>query len=82
MPFGLANAVAVFMDFMNRVFHEYLDQFVIVFINDMLVYSKRQEEHEEYLRTVLQVLKDKKLYAKLKKCEFSLNQVLFLEMEL
>ena len=82
MPFGLANAVAVFMDFMNRVFHEYLDQFVIVFIDDMLVYSKRQEEHEEYLRTVLQVLKDKKLYAKLKKCEFSLNQVLFLEMEL
>ena len=82
MPFGLANALAVFMDFMNRVFHEYLDQFVIVFIDDMLVYSKRQEEHEEYLRTILQVLKDKKLYAKLKKCEFWLNQVLFLEMEL
>ena len=82
MPFGLANAVAVFMDFMNRVFHEYLDQFVIVFIDDMLVYSKRKEEHEEYLRIALQVLRDKKLYAKLKKCEFSLNQVLFLEMEL
>ena len=70
MPFGLTNAPAIFMDLMNRVFHEYLDRFVIVFIDDILVYSKSQEEHEEHLRMVLQVLRDKKLYAKLKKCEF------------
>ena len=54
MPFGLTNAPAVFMDLMNRVFHEYLDSFVIVFIDDILVYSKSQEEHEEHLRIVLQ----------------------------
>ena len=78
MPFGLTNAPAVFMDLMNRVFHEYLDRFVIVFIDDILVYSKSQEEHEEHLRMVLQILRDKKLYAKLKKCEFWLNQVVFL----
>ena len=78
MPFGLTNAPAIFMDLMNRVFHEYLDRFVIVFIDDILVYSKSQEEHEEHLRMVLQILRDKKLYAKLKKCEFWLNQVVFL----
>ena len=78
MPFGLPNAPTVFMDLMNRVFHEYLDRFVIVFIDDILVYSKSQEEHEEHLRMVLQILRDKKLYAKLKKCEFWLNQVVFL----
>ena len=70
MPFGLPNAPTVFMDLMNRVFHEYLDRFVIVFIDDILVYSKSQEEHEEHLRMVLQILGDRKLYAKLKKCEF------------
>jgi hypothetical protein len=78
MPFGLTNAPAVFMDLMNRVFHEYLDCFVIVFIDDILVYSKSLEEHEDHLRIVLQILRHKKLYAKLKKCEFWLNQVVFL----
>ena len=58
------------MDLMNRVFHEYLDRFVIVFIDDILIYSKSQEEHEEHLRIVLQILRERKLYAKLKKCEF------------
>ena len=70
MPFGLTNALAIFMDLMNGVFHEYLDRFVIVFIDDILVYSKSQEEHEEHLRIVLQILRDKKLYAKLRKFEF------------
>uniref|UniRef100_A0A2N9EJD6 Reverse transcriptase domain-containing protein n=1 Tax=Fagus sylvatica TaxID=28930 RepID=A0A2N9EJD6_FAGSY len=69
MPFGLTNAPAVFMDLMNRVFHEYLDRFVIVFIDDILVYSKSLEEHEDHLRIVLQILRDKKLYAKLNKIE-------------
>ena len=78
MPFGLTNAPAAFMDLMNRVFHEYLDRFVIVFIDDILIYSKSQEEHEEHLRIVLQILRERKLYAKLKKCEFWLNQVMFL----
>ncbi|XP_057960665.1 uncharacterized protein LOC131152809 [Malania oleifera] len=78
MPFGLTNAPAVFMDLMNRVFHQYLDQFVVVFIDDILVYSKSAEEHEEHLSIVLQVLREKKLYAKLKKCEFWLEQVTFL----
>jgi hypothetical protein len=78
MSFGLTNAPAVFMDLMNMVFHEYLNRFVIVFIDDILVYSKSLEEHEDHLRIVLQILRDKKLYAKLKKCEFWLNQVVFL----
>ena len=70
MSFGLTNAPAAFMDLMNRVFHEYLDRFVIVFIDDILIYSKSQEEHDEHLRIVLQILRERKLYAKLKKCEF------------
>ena len=78
MPFGLTNAPAVFMDLMNRIFHPYLDQFVIVFIDDILVYSKSREEHERHLRTVLQMLREKKLYAKFSKCEFWLKQVMFL----
>ena len=65
MPFGLTNAPAGFMDLMNRVFHK-LDQFVIVFIDDILIYSKSQEEHEEHLRIVLRILREDKLYAKLK----------------
>ena len=66
------------MDLMNRVFHEYLDCFVIVFIDDILIFSKSMEEHEEHLRIVFQILREKKLYAKFKKCEFWLYQVVFL----
>ena len=78
MPFGLTNAPAVFMDLMNRVFHEYLDKSVIVFIDDILVYSKSEEEHEQHLRIVLETLRQQKLYAKFSKCEFWLKQVAFL----
>ncbi|GJS20930.1 putative reverse transcriptase domain-containing protein [Tanacetum coccineum] len=78
-PYGrLTNAPAVFMDLMNRIFHEYLDKFVIVFIDDILVYSKSEEEHERHLRIVLEILRQKKLYAKFSKCEFWLQQVAFL----
>ncbi|KAA0032426.1 pol protein [Cucumis melo var. makuwa] len=78
MSFGLTNAPAVFMDLMNRVFREFLDSFVIVFIDDILIYSKTEAEHEEHLRIVLQTLRDNKLYAKFSKCEFWLKQVSFL----
>ena len=78
MPFGLTNAPAAFMDLMNRVFKPYLDQFVVVFIDDIFVYSKSREEHERHLSIVLQTLRDKRLYAKLKKCEFWLDRVSFL----
>ena len=78
MPFGLTNAPAVFMDLMNRVFKEYLDKFVIVFIDDILIYSHDQEEHCKHLRIVLQILRDKKLFAKFKKCEFWLEKISFL----
>ncbi|GJU62381.1 putative nucleotidyltransferase, ribonuclease H [Tanacetum coccineum] len=67
-----------FMDLMNRIFHEYLDKFVIVFIDDILVYSKSEEEHERHLRIMLEILRQKKLYAKFSKCEFWLQQVAFL----
>nr|CAD1827460.1 unnamed protein product [Ananas comosus var. bracteatus] len=75
MPFGLTNAPAAFMDLMNRVFKPYLDRFVVVFIDDILIYSRSDVEHEEHLRIVLQLLREKKLYAKLKKCEFLLREV-------
>ncbi|KAL0537606.1 hypothetical protein IC582_026589 [Cucumis melo] len=78
MSFGLTNAPAVFMDLMNRVFREFLDTFVIVFIDDILIYSKTEAEHEEHLRIVLQILRDNKLYAKFSKCEFCLKQMSFL----
>ena len=78
IPFGVTNAPGVFMEYMNRIFHDYLDRFVVVFIDDILIYSKSKEEHVEHLRIVLQVLKDKKLYAKLSKCEFWLKEVSFL----
>ncbi|KAG8472896.1 hypothetical protein CXB51_034783 [Gossypium anomalum] len=78
MPFGLTNAPAVFMDLMNRIFRPYLDRFVVVFINDILVYSRNETEHAEHLRLVLQILRDKQLYAKFSKCEFWLREVSFL----
>ncbi|KAI3811474.1 hypothetical protein L1987_21198 [Smallanthus sonchifolius] len=78
MPFGLTNAPAVFMDLMNRVCRPYLDKFVIVFIDDILIYSKSKQEHEEHLRLVLDLLKQEQLYAKFSKCEFWLKEVQFL----
>lgn len=78
MSFGLTNAPSVFMDLMNRVFKQYLDSFVIVFIDDILIYSKTRELHCDHLRIVLQQLREKQLYAKLKKCEFWLEKVIFL----
>ncbi|KAG8480712.1 hypothetical protein CXB51_025402 [Gossypium anomalum] len=78
MPFGLTNAPAVFMDLMNRIFRQYLDQFVVVFIDDILIYSRDEIEHAEHLRVVLQILWDKQLYAKFNKCEFWLREVSFL----
>ncbi|KAA3460485.1 DNA/RNA polymerases superfamily protein [Gossypium australe] len=78
MPFGLTNAPAAFMDMMNRVFQQYLDQFVVVFIDDILVYSRTEEEHDKHLRLVLQILREKQLYAKFSKCEFWLREVTFL----
>ena len=78
MPFGLTNAPAAFMDLMNRVFRPYVDQFVVVFIDDILVYSKDRENHDTHLRVVLETLRNEQLYAKLSKCEFWLNEVSFL----
>ncbi|KAL5760844.1 hypothetical protein ACOSQ2_019682 [Xanthoceras sorbifolium] len=78
MPFGLTNAPAAFMDLMNRIFRPFLDQFVVVFIDAILVYSKTQEEHDKHLRIVLETLREKQLYAKLSKCEFWLQEVSFL----
>ena len=74
MSFGLTNAPVTFMDLMNGVFKPYLDSFVIVFIDDILIYSCRKEEHEHHLRTVFGILKEKKLYAKFSKCEIWLSQ--------
>ena len=78
MPFGLTNAPVAFMDLMNRVFHPYLDQFVVVFIDDILVSSKNEQEHKQHLRIVLQILREKQLYAKLSKCDFWIKEVSFL----
>ena len=68
MPFEITNAPATFMDLMNRVFKNYLDEFVIIFIDDILIYSKEENQHVEHLRIMLQTLKDQRLYAKFKKC--------------
>jgi len=78
MSFGLTNAPAYFMYLMNKVFMDYLDKFVVVFIDDILVFSRNEEEHEEHLRLVLQRLRENQLYAKLSKCEFWLKEVSFL----
>ena len=78
MPFGLTNAPAAFMDLMNRVFHPYLDRFVIVFIDDILVYSGSPKEHSEHMRIVLRTLRERLLYAKLSKCQFWFDKVAFL----
>jgi hypothetical protein len=78
MSFGLTNTLAYFMYLMNSVFMDDLDKFVVVFIDDILVYSQNEQEHEEHLRKVLQRLRDCQLYAKLSKCKFWINEVLFL----
>jgi hypothetical protein len=78
MSFGLTNALAYFMYLMNNVFMDYLDKFVVVFIDDILIYSQNEQEHKEHLRKVLQRLQDCQLYAKLCKCEFWISEVLFL----
>ncbi|XP_073225645.1 uncharacterized protein [Cicer arietinum] len=78
MPFGVINAPVVFIDYMNRIFHPFLDMFVVVFIDDILIYSKSQEEHEEQLQQVSSVLREKQLYANQAKCKFWLEEVKFL----
>ena len=78
MLFGLTNAPTTIMDLMNRVYEEYLDKFVIVFIDDILVYSHIMEEHELHLKIVLEKLREKRLYVKFSKCEFRLEKVAFL----
>ncbi|GKC14364.1 putative reverse transcriptase domain-containing protein [Tanacetum coccineum] len=78
MPFDLTNAPAVFMDLMNRVCKPYLDHFVIVFIDDILIYSRNKEENREHLKIILGLLKEEKLYAKSSKCEFCIHTVQFL----
>ena len=70
MRFGLMNAPATFMDLMHRVFQPYLDQFIVIFVDDILIYSKSKEEHEDHLRVILQILRDHQLYAKFNKYEF------------
>nr|GEZ62409.1 putative reverse transcriptase domain-containing protein [Tanacetum cinerariifolium] len=79
MPFRLTNVPAVFMDLMNRVCKPYLDKFVIIFIDDILIYSKEEKEHKEHLKAILELLKKEELYAKFSKCEFWISKVQFLD---
>ena len=78
MPFGLTNSLVAFMDLMHKVLQPYLDQFVVAFVDDILIYSQSKEEHEDQLRIVIQELRDHQLYAKFRKCEFWLTEVKFL----
>ncbi|KAK9112467.1 hypothetical protein Scep_019986 [Stephania cephalantha] len=78
MPFGLTNAPTIFMDLMHKVLRPYLDRYVIVFIDDIVIYSKTRVEHERHLRDVLSTLREHKLYAKFNKCAFWLSEVKFL----
>jgi hypothetical protein len=78
LPFGLTNAPGVFMSLMNGVFREYLDKFIQVFIDDILIYSRMMEEHDEHLRLVLQCLRENKLYGKLSKCSFYQSKIHYL----
>ena len=78
VPFGLTNAPATFKCLMNSVFNRYLDKFVLVFLDNILVYSKNEAEHEEHLRLVLQLLREHKLYAKLSRCDFYKNRIHYL----
>ena len=78
VPFGLTNTPATFMCLMNSVFSKYLDKFVLIFLDDILVYSKNEEEHEEHLRLTLQVLREHQLYAKLSKCDFYRDRIQYL----
>ena len=78
MPFGLTNAPDAFMDMMNRICRPYLDKFIIVFIDDILIYSKSEEQHRTHLLILLDLLRQEKLYAKFSKCEFWLTEVQFL----
>jgi len=80
MPFSLTNASAAFMDLMNRVFKPYLGKFMMVFIDDILIYSKDRDENTTHLRVVLQTLREHQLYRKLKKYDFWLKEVIFWEM--
>jgi hypothetical protein len=78
MSFGLTNAPAYFMYLMSKVFMEYLDKFVVVFVDDILIFSKNEEEHDEHIRLVLHKLRENQLYDKLSKCEFWLKEISFL----
>ena len=78
MSFGLTNAPTAFMDLMNRIYRPYLDQFVVVFVDDILIYSKGRAEYEQHLQLALQVVKENQFYAKLEKCDFWLQEIQFL----
>ena len=78
MPFGLTNAPAVFMCLMNNIMHKYLDKFVVVFIDDILIYSKSEEEHKEHLKIVLQELREHQRFAKFSKCDFFKDKIQYL----